>query len=127
MPSCSSCDEFFEVRAGEVAVRPGAAQDVVERGLVPGLGAAGGDDLLHQDVHGGVGDFEAVEFARDHLAQECGLLHEVVARGGEEAAFGDGSAPVPCAADALHGDRDGACGGDLADEVDVADVDAEFE
>ena len=31
------------------------------------------------------------------------------------------------AADALHGDGDGASGGDLADEVDVADVDAEFE
>ena len=31
------------------------------------------------------------------------------------------------AADALHGDGDGAGGADLADEVDVADVDAEFE
>ena len=55
------------------------------------------------------------------------MLHEVVAGGGEEAAFGDGSAPVAGAADALHGDGDGAGGADLADEVDVADVDAEFE
>ena len=31
------------------------------------------------------------------------------------------------AADALHGYGDGAGGADLADEVDVADVDAEFE
>ena len=55
------------------------------------------------------------------------MLHEVVAGGGEEAAFGDGSAPVAGAADALHGYGDGAGGADLADEVDVADVDAEFE
>ena len=55
------------------------------------------------------------------------MLHEVVAGGGEEAAFGDGSAPVAGAADALHGYGDGAGGADLADEIDVADVDAEFE
>ena len=41
--------------------------------------------------------------------------------------LGDGSAPVAGAADALHGHGDGAGAGDLADEVDIADVDAEFE
>ena len=76
---------------------------------------------------GCVGDLEEVELAGAHLAEEGGLLEEVVAGGGEEAAFGDGSAPVAGAADALHGDGDGAGGGDLADEVDGADVDAEFE
>ena len=86
-----------------------------------------GDDLLHQDVGGLRRNFELVEFAGAHLADEGGLLEEVVAGGGEEAALGDGSAPVAGAADALHGDGDGAGGGDLADEVDVADVDAEFE
>ena len=33
---------------------------------------------------------------------------------------------MPCPADALHGDRNGAGGSDLADEVDVADVDAKL-
>ena len=93
----------------------------------PGFGGDHGDDLLHEDVDGLVGDFEAVELSGAHLADEGGLLEEVVAGGGEEAAFGDGSAPVAGAADALHGDGDGAGGVDLADEVDVADVDAEFE
>ncbi len=55
------------------------------------------------------------------------MLEQVVAGGGEEAAFGDGSAPVAGAAYALHGYGNGAGGTDLADEVDVADVDTEFE
>ncbi len=41
--------------------------------------------------------------------------------------FGDGSTPVPGAAYALQSDGDGSRRADLADEVDVADVDAEFE
>ena len=72
-------------------------------------------------------DLEQVELAGAHLADERGLLQQVVAGGGEEAALGDGAAPVAGAADALHGDGDGARGGDLADQVDVADVDAELE
>ncbi len=55
------------------------------------------------------------------------MLEEVVAGGGEEAALGDGAAPMAGSADALHGDADVAGGGDLADEVDVADVDSELE
>ena len=55
------------------------------------------------------------------------MLHEVVAGGGEETAFGDGSAPVAGAADALHGYGYGSGGADLADEVDVTYVYAEFE
>jgi hypothetical protein len=120
-------EELVEVFAGEVAVGIGAAEDVEERVLVPGLGPAGGHDLLHEDVDGGVGDFEAIELAGAHLADESGLLHQVVAGGGEEAALGDGSAPVAGTADALHGHGDGAGGVDLADEVDVADVDSELE
>ena len=112
--------------SGEVAVGPGAAEDVEKGVFVPRLGPAGGDDLLHEDVDGGVGDFQLVKGAGLHVADEGGLFEEVVAGGGEETAFGDGTAPVAGAADALHGDGDGAGGVDLADEVDVADVDAEL-
>ena len=52
MPSVRSVDEFVEVLAGEVAIGVGAAEDVEEGVFVPGLGAAGGDDLLHEDVDG---------------------------------------------------------------------------
>ncbi len=118
---------LVEVLAGERAIGVRAAEDVVEAVFVPGFGAAAGGDLLHEDVDGGFGDLELVELAGAHFAEERGLLEEVVAGGGEETAFGDGTAPVAGAADALHGDADVAGGGDLADEVDVADVDAELE
>ena len=127
MPSLSSLTTLVEERTGEIAIGVGAAEDMEEVVFVPGFGGDTGDDLLHQHV-GGLGrDFEPVEFAGAHLADERGLFEEIVARGGEEAALGDGPAPVAGAADALHGDSDGAGAGDLADQVDVADVDAEFE
>ena len=52
---------------------------------------------------------------------------EFVARGGEDASLGNGSAPVSRTAHALqcHGDRSRRT--DLADQIDGADVDAEFE
>ena len=124
---CEQRDELVEALAGEVAIRIGAAEHVVERVFFPRLGSAAGDDLLHEHVDGLRRNFELVEFAGAHLADERGLFQQIVARGGEEAAFGNGSAPVAGAADALHGDGNGARGADLADEVDVADVDAEFE
>ena len=45
-------DEGVEVGAGEVAVGVGSAEGVVEGVFFPGLGSAGGDDLLHEDVGG---------------------------------------------------------------------------
>src|SRR5665213_769047 len=119
--------DLVELRAREVAVRPGAAEDVEEGGFLPRLGAAAGDDLLHQDVDGLLGDFQLVEFVGNHFAEERGLLHEVVACGCKETAFWDGSAPVAGAADALHGDSNGAGCRDLAHQVDRADVYSEFE
>ena len=68
-----------------------------------------------------------IEIALANGANRGGAFQQVVARGGEEAAFGDGSAPVTGAADALQRDGDGARRVDLADQVDGADVDAEFE
>ena len=119
-------EEFLVMFVGKLAVRPGAAQDVVERGLLPAFRADHGDDLLHQDVGRRVWDFEAVEFARDHLAEKRGLLEEIVACGGEEAAFRDGTAPMACTANALHRYGHGAGGRDLANEIDGADIDAEL-
>ncbi len=107
--------DFFVLGAGQVAIGVGAAEDLVEVVFAPGLGAYGGDDLLHEDVDGGFGDLEEVELAGYHLAEERGLLEEIVAGGGEEAAFGDRAAPVAGSAYALHGYGDRSCRRDLAD------------
>ena len=120
-------DDLVEQRAREIAVRVGAAENGEERVFIPGFRGDTGDDLLHQHVNGLRRDFEPVQLARAQLADQGSLFQQVVAGGGEEAAFGDGSAPVAGAADPLHGDGDGAGAGDLADEVDVADVDSQLE
>ena len=52
---------------------------------------------------------------------------QIVARGGEQAALGNGAAPVAGAAHALQRDRNRARRIDLADQVDVADIDAELQ
>ena len=72
-------------------------------------------------------DCDAFQFARADGADQGGAFDQLVARGGEEDALGLGADPVAGAADALQGDGDGARRADLADQIDGADIDAEFE
>ncbi len=111
----------------QVAIRIGTAHTVEELVLIPILASAHGDDLLRENVERRVGNVQDIEIALANGANRGRAFQQVVARGGEQAAFGDGSAPVTGAAHALQRDRDGARRVDLADQVDGADVDAEFE
>ena len=120
-------EDFVEGFAGEIAVVAGASDEGEEIVFAPFVGGAGGDDLLGEDVERRVGEDELVEVSLMDGAEDGGALDEFVAGGGEEAALGDGSAPMASASDALEGRGDGAGRADLADEIDVADVDAEFE
>jgi hypothetical protein len=120
-------DEFVETRAGQVAVGISAAKDIVERVFFPRLGTAAGDHLLHENIDGLGRNFELIKLSGPHLADERSLLEQIVASGSEKSALGNGSAPVAGPANALHGHGNGACCADLADEVDVADVDTKFE
>ena len=76
---------------------------------------------------GAVGNFDAIEFALAHRAHQRGAFEQFIARGGEDAAFGNRAAPVAGAADALQSPPNRARGADLADQIDAADVDAQFE
>ena len=120
-------EDFVERIAGEVAVVAGTADEGEEFVLVPFVGGATGDDLLGENVERTVGEDKGIEVRLADGADDGGALDEFVAGGGEEAAFGDSSTPVSCSAYSLQGDGDGAGRSDLADEIDVADVDAEFE
>ena len=70
---------------------------------------------------------EAVQIAMPDRAHQRRAFEQVVARGREQAAFGNRAAPVARTSDALqrHGNR--ARRIDLADQVDSADIDAEFQ
>src|ERR1035437_263377 len=118
---------LVEEIAREIAVGISAAQNIVERSFVPWLGSHTGDDLLHQHVDGLRRNLKLIKFAGAHLADQRGLFEEVVAGGREEPAFGDRSAPVACASNALHGYCDGACAGNLAHEVDIPDINSQLE
>ena len=116
-----------EVVAGEVAVGGGAAHEVEEGVDRPVLAGGLGDDLLRQHVERGDGLLDAVEAAGADGADQGGALDQLVAGGGEELAARRQAEGVPGAPDALQEGADGAGRGDLADEVDGADVDAQFQ
>ena len=73
------------------------------------------------------GIVEAVELAGADGAHRGGALHQLVARQREEDALRHRAEPVAGAADALQQRGERARRAEVADEVDVADVDAELE
>ena len=120
-------DHGIEILAREVAVRPRAPHQGEE--LVFGaLAARGfGDDLLGQHVERRIVRDDAIQLAGSNCAQKRRALDEIVARGREEPSFGRAGDRVARSADALQHGGDAVRRSDLADEVDVADVDAELE
>ena len=72
-------------------------------------------------------DHQAVELAAAHAVEQRRALDQLVARQREQPALGRAADGVARAADALQEARDRARRAELADEVDVADVDAELQ
>ncbi len=120
-------DDFVEIVALEIAIRKRAAHEREEIVFLPIFGGAGGHDLLRENVQRSFGNFDAVEFAVADGANQRGAFQKLIARGGEKAAFGNRAAPVAGAADALQRDGNRARRADLADQIDGADINSEFE
>ena len=108
-------------------VGPGAPQAVEELRLLPVLRRDLGDDLLGEDVERRRGNDEPVELAAPDAVEERRAFDQIVARKGKEPPLGRAVDRVARAADPLQKRRDRARRAELADEVDVADVDAELE
>ena len=70
---------------------------------------------------------ETVELAAAHAVEQRRAFDQLVARQREEPALGRAADGVARAADALQEARDRARRAELADQVDVADIDAELE
>ena len=117
----------LEVVAAEVAERVGAVHQLPYLVLGHLLAGDHGDDLLGQDVERVLSDLDAIELAGADGAHRGGALHQVVARQREEDALRHRAEPVARAADALQQRREGARRAEVADEVDVPDVDAELQ
>ena len=120
-------DDRVEIVARERAEGPGAPEQVEERRFRPILRRDFRDDLLGEHVERLLGDRKPVELAAADAVEERGAFDEIVARERKQAPLGRAADGVAGAADPLQEGRDRAWRADLADEVDVADVDAEFE
>ena len=120
-------DDRIEFLARQLAIRPGAAHQREQLVLAPFLRGDLGDDLLRQHVERLRRGSPGGRARRDGRVEQRGAFDQVVARQREQPALGRAADRVAGAADALQEGRDRARRAELADQVDVADVDAELE
>ena len=111
----------------EVPVRPGAANRREQGVLAPVLRRHHGDRLLRQHVEGSDRHVQRIELTAPNRVQDRCALDQLVAGEREQPALRGAVHRVAGAAGALQEGRDGARGAELADEIDVADVDPELE
>ncbi len=120
-------DDVGKLGLGQIPVRPGAPEQIEQRRLVPFLGRSFRDHLLREHVEGRLGNHDAVELAVPGRPYHRRALDQVVPRERKEPPFREAAHRVAGAPDALQQGRDAVRRGDLADQVDVPDVDAELE
>ena len=111
----------------QIAVGIGAAQHSVERVDLPLLDGDHGHDLLRQDVQRVARGVDGLDLAAQHATGHRGRLHDVLAVRGEDAPAAGLPDEMAGAAHALQALRHRLGRLQLHDEVDRADVDAEFQ
>ncbi len=94
--------DLIEIVVAEVAIWIGLSNYFEELALRPFFSSAHSDDLLCQYIERRLRNDQGIEFARFNGAHESGAFDEFVARGGENASFGDGAPPMSSAANALE-------------------------
>ena len=91
------------------------------------VGNAGRNHLLCKDIQRPAGLGRAVEFAFSDCAEKRHSTYEFIERQWKDATLGRVCEPVTCPANPLQKRRNRRHRANLDDEIDVADVDAEFE
>ena len=86
-----------------------------------------GHHLLGEDVERRFGEDDAVERAASHRADSGGALEQFVPRQGKDDSLGDSALPVARTPHALQQGGERSRRAQVANQVDVADVDAEFQ
>ena len=120
-------DDRREILPRQVAIRPGAPHQREQLVLAPLARGDLGDDLLRQHVERLLRDRETIELAAADAVEQRRALDQLVARQRKQPALRRAADRMARAADALQEAGDRARRAELADEVDVADVDAELE
>ncbi|MBV6412664.1 MAG: hypothetical protein OMOMHJEC_00447 [Xanthomonadales bacterium] len=104
-----------------------AAHPFVQRALRALAARDFGDDLLRQHVQRRLRHAQGLQFAAADRGEQGDAFDQVVARGREQPSLGQPAQAVAGAADPLQEGGDRARRAELADEVHIADVDAEFQ
>ncbi len=120
----SSCVELAPL---ERAIGPGPAHQPEQLILVVLARADLGHQLLCQHVERLCGRRQRIELAATHGIEQRGALHQVVAAQRQQPTLRHAADRVIGATHALQERRDRAWRAELADQLDIADVDAELE
>jgi hypothetical protein len=120
-------DHGVKLLAGQIAIRPGAATQRVERIEFPVARGHFGHNLLGEHIECGSGHGDAIEFAAPGHVEQCGAFHQLVARLRKQSPLGDGADAMTRSPDALQEHRERARGAQLADEIHLANIDPQFQ
>ncbi len=103
------------------------AQQRQQRVLLPFTAGYLGDDLLGQHVQRRRGNSQRVQFAAAHGIEQRGAFDQVITRAGKQAPLGYARHLVTGASYSLQEGGDRTRRAELADQLHVADIDAQFQ
>jgi len=116
-----------ECRAGQRTIGPRAPYESEQVVFLVLAACALGDDLLRQNVERRVVRDDCIQRPGVHGPQECDTFDEIVTRNRKDSPFRNARDGVARPPRALKERGDPMRRADLADEIDVPDVDAELE
>jgi hypothetical protein len=119
--------DLSERLPGEISIgprAPGKAQEIL---LVPFLAGGLSDHLLGEHIQRLLRDHDPIELTAPHGVEEGGALYEVITTQRKEPALRSAPDRMAGPADPLQKSGDPPGRPDLAHEVDLPDVDPEFE
>src|SRR5579883_1663226 len=116
-----------EIGTREIAVGPGPAHEVKKLVIAPFARGNLGRDLLGEHVERRLGDFDAVKLAAPHAIEERGTFGKIIAREGEKPRLGRAADRMAGSSGPLQKGRDRARRAQLADEINIANINTEFE
>ncbi len=120
-------DDLVEGFARQTFEGRGVTHESIEIVFLPGLGRAGGHDLLCQDVERCPGWVKPIEAPLTDSAKQARAFDQLVASQRVEPALRRSSAKMTRSPHALKEGRDASGRTDLTDEFDRPDIDSQFE
>ena len=115
------------IAPGQIAERCAAGDEVEQRVDLPLAHAHLGHDLLAQHIERLAAEFDGLEFTAGNRVEQRRTLHQLVPGKGHQPPLGNAIHPVTGPPHPLQQRRDRPGRAELADQVHLADVDAQFQ